>query len=130
VKNLRGNERQITVSQVAPKKQFFFTYQYGNMFDFKVSVEMIGKLDSLPSPRLCGGLGGPPTEDIQTVTQYEELVRTKKLAPFDMDAVNKIFLGTKSIKKNSGLRKKKSEEDAEKFMLMQMAMVPEDFSSL
>jgi len=100
------------------------------MFDWKITVEQIGKQDSLPSPRLCAGIGNPPLESITTLEEYDEYLSKKILPNFDIDNINKKFLGTKNIKLYSGMKKRMTEEELERFTLMQMCTFPEELNSL
>jgi len=124
IKGVRLNERKITISQILPTTSHSMTYQYGNMFDLKITVEQIGQQDSLPSPRLCAGVGPAPPETITTIEEYEEWLNEKKRPPFDIDAINTQFLGGKTIKLLSGMRKSMDEEENRKFQLSQMCMFP------
>jgi len=123
-KGVSLNERKITISQILPTTAHSVTYQYGNMFNLKITVDQIGQQDSLPSPRLCAGMGPSPPETITTIEEYEVWLREKKRPQFNIDAVNTQFLGGKTIKLLSGMRKKMDEEENRRFQLSQMCMFP------
>jgi len=94
------------------------------MFKMKITVEQIGQQDSLPSPRLCAGMGPAPPETITTNEEYEKWLKEKKRPPFSIDAVNTQYLGGKTIKLLSGMRKNMDEEENRRFQLSQMCMFP------
>jgi len=124
IKGVSLNERKITISQILPTASHSITYQYGNMFNLNITVEQIGQQDSLPSPRLCAGTGPAPPETITTIEEYEKWLKEKNRPQFNIDAVNTQFLGGKTIKLLSGMRKNMDEEENRRFQLSQMCMFP------
>eukprot|EP01127_Copromyxa_protea_P019761 TRINITY_DN6489_c0_g1_i3.p1 TRINITY_DN6489_c0_g1~~TRINITY_DN6489_c0_g1_i3.p1 ORF type:complete len:238 (-),score=54.54 TRINITY_DN6489_c0_g1_i3:51-764(-) len=123
-KNVRLNERTLKVSQLLPTTQYWVYYDYGNMFRWKLSVELIKPQDSLPAPRLCAGKGVAPEESIRTLDEFREYLATTE-NEFEINDVNSIFLGTQKIQMLSGFRNSmKTKEDERNFQLAQMCTFP------
>eukprot|EP01126_Amoeba_proteus_P056675 TRINITY_DN714_c0_g1_i1.p1 TRINITY_DN714_c0_g1~~TRINITY_DN714_c0_g1_i1.p1 ORF type:complete len:138 (-),score=13.86 TRINITY_DN714_c0_g1_i1:406-819(-) len=64
------NERILKISQVLPTEMYWMFYDYGNMFRWKLTIEVIKPQDSLPAPRLCAGVGLSPLENHTSLEDY------------------------------------------------------------
>eukprot|EP01126_Amoeba_proteus_P056679 TRINITY_DN714_c0_g1_i9.p1 TRINITY_DN714_c0_g1~~TRINITY_DN714_c0_g1_i9.p1 ORF type:complete len:139 (-),score=22.48 TRINITY_DN714_c0_g1_i9:205-621(-) len=119
------NERILKISQVLPTEMYWMFYDYGNMFRWKLTIEVIKPQDSLPAPRLCAGVGLSPLENHTSLEDYVGWLSMQGEQTFDLNKINSIFLGERTIQKLNGFRRGLESDEAERsFELAQMTTLP------